>query len=177
MRRAGPRPTRPDIPEDGGGGGGGGGARQRRWRWRQRSTSRCSAARPKSATAWNERSRKLCVWQGKYDGGSAAAPGEQRANSVFSSKALNGAVPPNPSTQTLRAGRARPPPFSALWGAGRVGAGAAFLAAKGGRADQTYNIVNMSGVDDMARCLDGSPYIFYVAPGDENVMIWLEGGG
>ena len=37
--------------------------------------------------------------------------------------------------------------------------------------------MNMSGVDDMARCLDGSPYIFYVAPGDENVMIWLEGGG
>jgi hypothetical protein len=39
-------------------------------------------------------------------------------------------------------------------------------------ADQVYNIVNMSGVDDMARCLDGSPYIFYVAPGDENVMLW-----
>jgi hypothetical protein len=41
---------------------------------------------------------------------------------------------------------------------------------------QTYFLQNMSGVDDMARCLDGSPYIFYVAPGDSNVMIWLEGG-
>lgn len=49
------------------------------------------------------------------------------------------------------------------------------------RGDQTYYIQNMSGVDDMARCLDGTPYIFYVAPGQgadaANVMIWLEGGG
>ena len=41
---------------------------------------------------------------------------------------------------------------------------------------QTYFLQNMSSVDDMARCLDGSPYVFYVAPGDSNVMIWLEGG-
>ena len=72
------------------------------------------------------------------------------------------------------AARARSPPSSLLSALG-VAAAAALLAPTS--ADQTYNIVNMSGVDDMARCLDGSPYIFYVAPGDENVMIWLEGGG
>ena len=46
--------------------------------------------------------------------------------------------------------------------------------------DQTYYLVNVSGIDTMARCLDGSPYIFYVAPGRgvnaSKVMIWLEGG-
>jgi len=46
--------------------------------------------------------------------------------------------------------------------------------------DQTYYLVNVSGADDKARCLDGSPYIFYVAPGRgvdaSKVMIWLEGG-
>jgi len=75
------------------------------------------------------------------------------------------------------AARARSPPSSLLSALGAAAAAAALLAPTSVRADQTYNIVNMSGVDDMARCLDGSPYIFYVAPGDENVMIWLEGGG
>jgi hypothetical protein len=46
--------------------------------------------------------------------------------------------------------------------------------------DQTYYLVNVSGIDTLARCLDGSPYIFYVAPGRgvdaSKVMIWLEGG-
>ena len=50
---------------------------------------------------------------------------------------------------------------------------AAAAAASAADGPQTYYVQNMSGVDDMARCLDGSPYIFYVAPGDENVMIWV----
>ena len=61
----------------------------------------------------------------------------------------------------------------------------ALLALLSGAAaqDQTYYLVNTSALPyaPMARCLDGSPYIFYVAPGvgddAKNVMIWLEGGG